>query len=139
MPNFAGKLGAQPICQWPKPSRQHLLDVLVRKHPSAFAFLVTVNPCAQSLCWYALVYGTICKNRGGNHNWLLIGTRVCFQCQLDKGNRGKKKRSGDASHFQGTPCEIHRAINLVSRKLLECARVLASLFNASAALSPIAF
>src|SRR5947209_16731650 len=95
------------------------MHVLVRKHPSAFAFLVTVHSRAQRLAWRTLVYGMICKNRGGNHNWLLIGTRVCFQCQLDKGNRGKKKRCDDASHFQSTPCEIHRAINLGSRKLLE--------------------
>ena len=41
------------------------------------------------------------------------------------------KRCGDASRSKSTPCKIHRAINFVLRKLLECVHVPAALSSAA--------
>jgi hypothetical protein len=52
-----------------------LLYVLVSKHPSAFAFLVTVNASAQRLNWHAMVHTMIRQNNCRNWEGFLIGTR----------------------------------------------------------------
>ena len=78
MPDFARKLSAQPVSQCPKPRWEHLLDVVVCKHPSAFAFLVTVNARAQRLGRHALVYGMIRRDNCRDCKRLLRA--MCFCC-----------------------------------------------------------
>jgi len=78
MPDFTGKLGAQTIRQRPEPGWEHLGDVLLGEHSSAFAFFVPINTCAQSLCWHALVYGMTCGHNSWDYERLLAATYFCL-------------------------------------------------------------